>query len=77
MNSNFLKLNFVDVLKGLIVAILTAILGAVYAILSAGGLPTMQDAKTIGISCLWAGIAYLLKNIFTNSDWQPFTTEQK
>lgn len=52
MNSNFLKLNFVDVLKGLIVAILTAILGAVYAILSAGGLPTMQDAKTIGISCL-------------------------
>lgn len=66
--SDLFKLNWNDLLKGFIVAVVTAILAGVYQIVQTGALPTMEQLKIVGITALTAGIAYLLKNVFTNSN---------
>ena len=69
--SNFGKLNLFDLGKGLIVAVIGAVLTAVLAIVQSGTLPTLADLQKIGIVALTVGISYLLKNLFTNGDGQP------
>ena len=73
MNSNFLNLNVNDLLKGLIVAILTAIITGVYNALNTG---VAIDIKLTILSGLTAGLGYLLKNFFTNSDGNQLKKEQ-
>jgi hypothetical protein len=68
MNSMFLRLAKNDFIKGLIVAIVGAALGAIQPVIAAGtvlDLSVLQGAAQLGIG---AGIAYLTKNLFTNSD---------
>lgn len=65
MNSSFLKLNIKDFLKGLIVAIISAVLGVISTSLQLGSLTF--DWKLIGTIALSAGVAYITKNLFQNS----------
>jgi len=54
--------------KGILIAILTVVLSSVYTLLQAGTLPTGADLAKIGIAALSAGIGYIIKNFFTNSE---------
>lgn len=65
--SPFLKLNVRDLVNGLVVAFLTSALTGLIQILDAGVLPTLVELKTSGLAGLVASLAYLLKNLVTNS----------
>ena len=67
MNSVFLKLGLNDFVKGLIVAILSAVLGTIKPALDAGTMLDMSVLKGAGMAGLIAGGAYLMKNLATNS----------
>lgn len=76
MKSNFLSLNLKDLIKGFVVAVSMAILTAVYTAIEAGNLAfTWEFFKPVLITGLGAGIAYLLKNLFTNSQDQMLMKE--
>jgi hypothetical protein len=71
MNSKFFNLNWADLGKGLLIAFLTALLGGILELLQAGQLPTTWVAfQPILEVSLSAAVAYLLKNLFTNSEGQ-------
>ena len=64
--SEFLKLNLADFGKGLLVAVLSAVFTVVYTTLQAGSLTF--DWKAIAVTALTAALAYISKNLFTNSN---------
>lgn len=69
MNSSFLRLKISDYWKGLIVAVTTTVLGMLYKLIEAGQFPTTWAIwKPIVLAGVGAGIAYILKNLFTNKD---------
>ena len=61
--SDFLKLNWADFGKGLIMAVLTPVVVIIQESLSAGTLTFNWGA--IGVSAVAGGVAYLIKNLFT------------
>jgi hypothetical protein len=63
--STFLNLNIEDLAKGLILTVLTSVVTIVYNTVSAGSLTF--DWQAIGLSALTSGLAYLMKNLLTNS----------
>ena len=65
--SPFLKLTTADFWSGLIIAIISSIVAGVLAIVKLGRLPTGGEWITIGITALSAMLAYLVKNILSNS----------
>ena len=67
MKSSFLNLNTQDLVKGFIVAFLSAALTGLVATLDSGALPSLVELKQAGIVGLTAGLSYLLKNLLTNS----------
>jgi len=67
-NSSFGKLNLRDLVNGLVVAFLTASLTGLITILDSGVLPDLSQLKAAGLSGLVAALAYLLKNLVTNSN---------
>lgn len=69
-------LKWKDVLKGFIVSILTVVMTGAMTSLSTGAMPTMAELKVLAITGLGAGIAYLTKNFFSNSDGQMLKQEQ-
>ena len=75
MKSKYLSITIKDVLKGAIVAVLTSIATAVIPILQTGEIPGIEQLHTILIAGVGAGVAYLLKNFFTNSNDQILTRE--
>ena len=76
MMSNFLNLNWNDLGKGLLVAVITAVLTFAYEALQSGSLFAPGSLKTIGLTALTAAVAYLLKNLFTNSTGKILKTEK-
>lgn len=78
MRSKFLKWNGWDWIKGLIVSVLTAVLIFLQTIVAD---PTMVNWKQVAIKCGWTAaaalIAYLLKNLVTNSKGEILTPEEK
>jgi hypothetical protein len=77
-NSNFLNLKLSDFWKGLIVAVVTTVLGMAYKLIEAGQFPlTWVVWKPILLAGLGAGIAYVLKNLFTNSTGEVLKSEAK
>jgi hypothetical protein len=42
-----------------------------------GGFPNLAQLKTMGLAGLAAGIAYIVKNMLTNSSDELFKTEPK
>lgn len=75
MNSPFLNVDFKDLAKGFVLAVLTSVLTIVYTTLQSGSLAI--DWKLCLTTSLTSGIAYLLKNLFTNSKGETFKSEQK
>ena len=75
--SSFLKLCKNDFVKGLVTAMLGAALGAISPAITAGtvlSLTVLQGAGQVGLA---AGLAYLTKNLFTNSKDEFGKTEPK
>lgn len=66
MNSSFLKLNWSDFSKGIIVAILTAVLTYIANALQVSGL-NLDFGQVLSIA-ITAGISYLAKNLLTDSE---------
>lgn len=75
--SKFLNLGARDFIRSLMVAGGTVFFMAILPILQAGSLPNLAQLKVAGISALSAGVAYLLKNFFTNSKDQVAKMEPK
>ena len=76
MNSTFLTLNWKDVLKGFLVAVITALLTASYNAINAGGVNLTWDFwKPTLLAALGGGIAYLIKNVLTNSNGEILKKE--
>jgi len=66
--SKFFLLNWRDFLKGFIVAVITVLLTGLYQAIEAGQFPTSWTQwKAILIASLGAGIAYIIKNLLSNS----------
>jgi hypothetical protein len=63
--STIFNLNIEDLAKGLIVTVLTSVLTIAYNTVSAGSLTF--DWQAIGLTALTSGLAYLMKNLLTNS----------
>ncbi len=77
MNSNFLSLNWLDLLKGSLVAIIGAILTAVYQAIQSGAFSfTWVFWQPIVLAGVGAGLAYLIKNFFSNSSGLPLKAEK-
>jgi hypothetical protein len=68
MNSSFLTLNTRDFVKGLFIAVITAVITVVYTTIQTGTLSF--DWKVISTTALSAALAYIMKNLFTNSNDQ-------
>ena len=69
--SGFLSLSMKDVVKGFIMAVISALLTGIYTSIQAGMFPPDTDGwKSMGIVALGAGVAYIIKNWLTNSDDQ-------
>ena len=74
-NSPFGKLNLRDLINGLVVAFLTASLTGLVQILDSGVLPSRVELKSAGLAGVVASLAYLLKNLVTNSQGEVAKVE--
>lgn len=68
------SLNFNDLVKGLFVAVIGAVIGLITATIEAGSLDF--DWALIGRTALLATLAYLTKNLLTNSKDEILTKER-
>lgn len=74
--SNLGSLNFMDLLKGFIMVIVSALIAGVYQALQTGGITfTWAFFQPIVITAVVAGLAYLVKQLGTNSDGLPLVKE--
>jgi hypothetical protein len=74
--SKFLNLNARDFLKGLLVAVLTALLTGVYQLLQMGGDLSWLTLKPVVMASAAAGLSYLIKNLLSNSQDEFAKTER-
>lgn len=78
MKSSFLNINWQDISKGLLVAVITAFVTALYQQIQSGNiLPTVEQLKADGIVAAGAAVSYLIKNLATNSSDQFAKVEPK
>lgn len=70
MNSPFLNIDFNDLGKGLILAVLTSVMTVIYSTVQTGSLSF--DWKLIATTAITAALGYLMKNLLTNSKGQTF-----
>ena len=77
MRSRLFNLNLRDFLKGLLYAILAAILTVIQSALTAGALFETATWATVGTVALSTFLAYLGANIFQNSQGKFLTRESK
>ena len=66
MKSSIFTLNKTDFLKGLIIAVLTAVITVAYNTVQTGTLSF--DWKAISTAAASAALAYIMKNLLTNSE---------
>ena len=75
-NSKIGKLNWIDLLKGLGIAIATAFVAGLGQSLTTGKFPSnINDLQPIALAAGSAGIAYIVKNLSENSEGKPFVKE--
>lgn len=77
MKANFLRLNWRDFIKGLFLAIITAILTFLTTELQGGATLNIDLIKRLGIAALIGFFSYILKNLLTNSKDEILTPEKK
>jgi hypothetical protein len=68
MNSTLFTLDNKDFIKGLLVAVLSAVITILYNTIETGSLNF--DWKAIGTMALTSALGYILKNLLTNSNGQ-------
>lgn len=68
MNSTLFTLDNKDFIKGLLVAVLSAVITILYNTIETGSLNF--DWKAIGTMALTSALGYILKNLLTNSTGQ-------
>ena len=77
MKSSFLKLNWKDFIKGLILAFITALITGFYELLQEGAFAfdwvTLKPVLMVSIA---AALSYLIKNLLTNSEDKLLTAEK-
>jgi hypothetical protein len=76
MKSNFGTLNWADFGKGALIAVLTAVLATLTTLLQTGALFAASSLPVIGTAALTAFVAYILKQLGTNSQGQLLITEK-
>lgn len=77
MKSGLFTLNWKDVARSFVTAVLTAFTSQIYMSIAAGTLPTLPQLKAAGIFGLCAGFAYLIKNYFTDDTKAAVKTIEK
>jgi hypothetical protein len=78
MKSSFLSLGKQDLIKGLLLAVISAFITALLQQIQEGNvLPTIAQLKADGVVAASAGLGYVLKNLFTNSSDQFAKPEPK
>lgn len=77
MGSKFLKLSAKDFIKGLIVAMITTLITGIYQVIQSGGSFDWVTLKPVVIAAIGAGLAYIVKNLFSNSQGQFLKLEKK
>ena len=70
MRSKFLKLNSRDLINGIIVAIFCTFITGFYQLIANGGVINWLTIKPVVIAAIGSGVAYLTKNLLTNSKGQ-------
>lgn len=70
MRSKLLKLNTRDFINGIIVAILCTFITGFYQLIANGGLINWVTLKPVVIAAVGSGVAYLTKNLLSNSKGQ-------
>jgi hypothetical protein len=70
MNSKYLKLNTRDFINGIIVAILCTFITGFYQLIANGGVINWITIKPVVIAAIGSGVAYLTKNLLSNSKGQ-------
>jgi hypothetical protein len=75
MKSKLFTLDWRDLLSGLLIAFLAALMTGILDILQKGAVFNWVSIKAILIAGLIAAISYLLKSLATNSHNQLFTKE--
>jgi hypothetical protein len=70
MRSKFLRLNSRDFIKGIIVAIFCTFITGLYQLIANGGVINWLTIKPVVIAAIGSGVAYLTKNLLTNSKGQ-------
>lgn len=76
MKTAFLNLSKDDLLKGIVLVIFTSIGMTILPTLESGALPTLANLQAAGISGVAAGLAYIVKNLLTNSNNKLFASEK-
>jgi len=74
--SKYGKLNFRDIVKGVLIAISTAFVAGLGQSLTMGAIPSnFNDLQPIAIASLSAGAAYVGKQLTTNSEGELWKKE--
>jgi branched-subunit amino acid transport protein len=73
--SEYLKLHWRDVLKSFVMAFLSALIAGISLLLQKQDLPNWLDIKILLTTSLSAAVAYIAKNLFTNSKGQLLKKE--
>jgi len=76
MNSKFLKLKKSDFWKGLIVAGLTAGVTALSSAITNAADFSSFNWQSVVLASAGGFVAYLMKNLFSNSEGTPFKSEK-
>jgi len=76
MKSKFLTLDMRDLLHGILIAFLTALLTGIIDILDNGAVFTWVTIKPILIAGISAALSYLLKCLLSNSENRLFVGER-
>lgn len=71
------RLKFKDVAKGIITAVISGSLTAIYGAYQTGSAINSEVLTSAGMVGLFSGVGYLLKNLFTNSDDKFLQKEAK
>lgn len=67
MKSKFLSLNSRDFINGLIVVMFCTFITGFYQLIANGGIINWLTIKPVVIAAIGSGVAYLTKNLLTNS----------
>jgi hypothetical protein len=74
--SKFFSLDWKDFFKGLVVAVFSAFITFLYEAIQAGEFWNLETLKKGGLVAVAALLAYLLKNLLTNSTGEPLAGEK-